>query len=169
MVQKRYLDYIDEVKEDYENRLLEFFNITDLDKFNPNSNLKFKDKTYVKSWFSLDKLEEYEGGQYDRIVSEYNEYRKMRKERLKKRHSTVFEKRKLEFIEEQSLEKFSRSSCISFKDGTLMCNWFRTNKKDIFESSDEGLKIIVKQYNSYKSGEKIIYVDSEKETMNKKA
>ena len=71
-----------------------------------------------------------------------------------------------EFYKEKDLQKFNGSNkTIKFANGNYMGNWFRDNKKQIFDSNETTCKKIQKQYKKYR--EKLYLEQKETDFTNK--
>lgn len=135
----------------YEQKLLEFLSIDDLQKFYSNNDMLFKDGTSVACWFRANQLRIFNGkdNQSKLVKSQHMEYKKLMIDKQEEKRKALYEKRLIEFSKMISLNKFSRNFNIKFEDGTLTYYWFLANKEKIFNSKDEYSKLIKKQYDEF--------------------
>lgn len=125
------------MKGGFSNKLIELSKMNLEDHYGI-SKLRFKDGTLVNIWLH--------GNKYKIINSDS----KLGKEVLEKWENlrnpdVIYERRKAEF-EKAKEEKFSVSSKLRFKDGTLMNNWFKKNYVWMQSEKDCLSKSIINQY-----------------------
>lgn len=122
-------------------KLKEFSEETNEDKFLYNSNLKFEDDTIMFSWFRAN---------YKKILEDDSKYAKDILEQYKKHKETYvkitpyFLKKMEEFSKINDIKKYSeKNRDIWFKDGTSANIWFSMNKKRLETLDNEfAIKII---------------------------
>lgn len=127
--------------------LIEFEAKEGLDKFKKDGDVKFQNGIHMATWF-------YEN--YRRIISvPYKEcksilaqYEKFK--RIERQKQKLYEARdRLEFLNEQNIDKFDSTCEIYFESGKNMGKWFVDNKTNILCSAAKVDNDIKKQYEVY--------------------
>ena len=156
-IQIQYKLFIKNKDEKYKNRLKEFLNETNVEKFKrKGSRIKFSDGVFMSPWFynnfydiknSYDDLSK-------SIILQYDKYESDKKEQMEElKKKTAYEKKK-EFLEEKNNQKFKLYSNVKFKSGNYMGIWFNRYKKELKSSDDELSKLILEQYERFIENQK---------------
>ncbi len=134
IIQKQYLLYSNK-------HLIEFSKERNLDKFNGSKDdLRFSDGTGMAKWF-------FSRNTKDEILSSNDEY----SIRIQKDYEKYKNRRIIEFLNIDDLNKFYSKSNITFKDGSNVYRWWVINKKTIMSASDEYSVTVQKQYKKYET------------------
>ena len=148
----QYKEYMDNntfanVKKRYYEKLKEFKQEENLNKFKPNNDLRFKDNTLMNAWFK---------NHYFKIISSNDDVSKSIMMQYKKfceeqKRRLSFEEKLLEFEREEDLQKFNKNNkTIKFTDGCIKSNYWNSNKKRIYSLNNVISKSIIKQHEDYK-------------------
>lgn len=125
----------------------EFLNCDNLDKFNYNSSVTFKNGDKMYLWY-LDNIITINTSQKE-VFQKIRKQLEKRNELNKKRKILEYNKRRLYFYKENSLEKFNPKSSIVFKDGYRMGLWYKENRENISISNNPVDELIEEQKNLY--------------------
>ena len=142
LIKKDYLRYkVDERKAkliEERKKVYEFFCEKNNNKFQVNSNLKFKDGTLMYKWFlnNIDKIINSNELIYNKIYNQYELY-------------LFYLELKNEFYNHPNLEKYDENSNVRFKSGALMCFFFEQYFNDILNSNTKIDKLIIDDYKKY--------------------
>lgn len=141
----------EKVKEEFERRLAEFIEIKDIYKFSAKRKVKFEDGLSTRYWFTKEKEKIFNSKdpRCKEVKRQYDLFLITVPDDRIARFNGLYEKKLLEFANEEDLQKFSAYSDIKFEDGKLMHNWYALNKKRIFSSKDELCIKIVQQHQRY--------------------
>lgn len=143
-------------KEYFEIRLHEFEKAPE-EKFDVSFKLKFKDGTFMKSWFNVNK-NQIKDNTDEISKSIMMQYEKYKNECISKKYEHLSKLK--EFEREENLIKFDENNTfIRFKDGTSMSSWFYKNLPRIRYYDNSHSKKVLKQYNIYISSNSILYLD----------
>ena len=125
----------------------EFACCKDPKKFDPRSDVRFKNGELMGVWFAnnIEKIFSYKRETYESIKQQYKNYRR------KKTSYDILQRRKYFylFLKIDNLNKFNADSGITFPDGTLAGLWFYYNKEEILNSDDVVCASIKKSYSYY--------------------
>lgn len=125
----------------------EFACYPDSKKFDPRSDVRFKNGELMGVWFAnnIDKIFSYKKETYELIKQQYKNYRR------KKASHDILQRRKYFylFLKIDNLNKFNADSGVTFSDGDLAGIWFYCNKNEILSSDDVVCIAIKKQYFNY--------------------
>lgn len=121
----------------FEDKLLEFLNEEDLNKFNlKNRTLKFKSGTIMSVWFNnyKNRIIKLNNEISDDVMMQYLKYYNVT---LKEPRYERLYKRAEEFYKEKNIDKYNiKNENIIFKDNIIMSVWFVNNKHIIFNSDN---------------------------------
>lgn len=138
----------------FEERLLEFLEYPNLNKFKSSSYFYFSDGLRMYHWFINNKKHIFssEDEICRKIVEQYNEHKilieKCHMDRKKNEFTLTFEFLYMckEFEECNDNKKFEYSSDIKFSNGMLMGKWFQLNKQKLFRGKNSIYISIQRQY-----------------------
>ena len=115
----------------------EFYALKDLNKFNRNNDLTFKDGSKIGKWLKENKR--------DILLSDA-----LIDKHIKKQYENYlkFKRLELEFLN-APIDKFSQYKCVKFMSGAIMNFWWECNMDIILSSTDEISNNIRTQYEKY--------------------
>ena len=141
----------------FDEKVEEFINEKNLDKFKVGSKIKFSDGMYMAIWFygNKEKLLNIDQKLSKNIFKQFEEYKDGVIKLNKKLDKEKYNKRIIEFLEETNMKKFEKKDRnIKFSDGTFMSLWFYINFNNIKNSCDDLSKSIILQYEKYEVDKK---------------
>ena len=123
-----------EIKKQYK---YEFYALKDLNKFNRNNDLTFKDGSKIGKWLKENKRDILSS---DALIDKH----------IKKQYENYlkFKRLELEFLN-APIDKFSQYKCVKFMSGAIMNFWWECNMDIILSSTDEISNNIRTQYEKY--------------------
>lgn len=135
-------------------KLIEFNNLNKLDKFSCAAKIRFKDGTFMYSWFRCNKKEILSRNDEicKKILNDYKEFTKIRQKECDRgsiNYTMLKKNMLLEFIAYPTSDKFDYEKNVLFKNGEKMASWFINNQKRIFGSRKPEFLEIINQYNKY--------------------
>lgn len=146
----------------FEERLTEFLEIQNFEKYNSYGNCTFKDGTSANIWFrtQLKKIMNSDDEKCKIAMKGYIDFKnelRYQKERL---NTVTFTKTckdrefLIEFEAKEGLDKFKKDGDVKFQNGIHMATWFYENYRRIISVPYKECKSILAQYEKFKRIEK---------------
>ncbi len=132
----------------------EFASCSDFNKFDPRSNVRFKNGDLMGVWFAnnMQKIFSYKGEVSAIIKNQYLDYKRCSDYKKEDSSHEVLQRRRYFylFLKTNNINKFNFYSGVTFPDGSLTGVWFYCNKDKILSSDDDAVCCVIKkQYFNY--------------------
>ena len=147
----------------FETSVIEFLECSNMEKYNVQGNVKFKNGSDMGLWFYSHK---------DRILSSFDkdcikvkeEYENVYLNSFASMREKQYYDKLVEFEQEQDLIKFNNNKrTLLFSDGRPKSTWFYSHYDELLNSTDDLSKSVQKQFKEYKKqygiSNKVLFID----------